>query len=175
MEILPLEIELNFNRKFFEEIYFKNNNGNIFFGPQTKSFSIAFIILSVFLILIRSNFTFYSANWPLFYFLVFIDILVFLNLAARVFNILKWKNSIRKYLDSIENHSTYKLIADENAFAIILDENITKEKWSEIKATKMQADYISLKGNYEYFIPKKSMTDSEYENLKKIIDEKIGK
>lgn len=55
MDIIPLEIDLNFNRKFFEEIYYKNNKGNILFGPQTKSYSISIIILTALIILVRPH------------------------------------------------------------------------------------------------------------------------
>lgn len=173
MKNIPLEINLNFKRKFFEEIYFKNNKGNLFFGPETKTFTIALIILTIILIFTKSNSSFQSTNWALFYFLLLLEIVVIINLIIRIVNILKWKKSVKEYLDFVSNHKSFKLIADENTITIKLDENITKEKWSEIKGCEINEEFISIKSNYDYFLPKKAMSKIEYENLKYIISEKI--
>ena len=174
MKTALLEINLNFNRKFFEEIYYKNDKANLFFGPERKNISISIIILSFLLFVTKSNSSLQSTNWGLFYFLLLIEIALIINLTIRVVSLLKWKKSIKEYLDFVENHKTFKLIADENTITLKLDENITQEKWNEIKSCEINNEYISIKSNYDYFLPKKSMTESEYENLKNIISQKIN-
>lgn len=173
MEKIPLEIDLNFDRRFFEEIYYKNNNGNIFFNPQTKNYTIAVLILTLALVLTRSNYSIQSNNWGMFYFTLLLEIVAVINLIIRIISIIKWKKSIKKYLDFVASHKKFKLIADENTITIMLDENITKEKWTELKSCEINDNYISIASKYDYFLPKKAMSETEYQNLKNIITKKI--
>ncbi|OJV36107.1 MAG: hypothetical protein BGO29_16225 [Bacteroidales bacterium 36-12] len=145
-----------------------------FFGPETKNDSIAIIILAVLLFSTKSNSSFQSTNWALFYFLLLIEIALIIKLTIKIVNLLKWKKSINEYLDFVANHKTFKLIAAENTITIKLDENVTQEKWNEIKGCEINNEFISIKSNYDYFLPKKSMTEIEFESLKNILSEKIN-
>lgn len=174
MENTLIQIDLNFERKFFEEIYFKNNKGNILFGSQTMEYSISIIILSVILFFTKSNSSLESNNWGLFYFILLLNIALIVILLIKVIPIIKWKKSIKEYLDFISNHQQFQLIATEESLIVALDENKTQERWREIKSYEENGDYISVKGNYEYFIPKKSMTNDEFEKLKIIIGKKVN-
>ena len=174
MDNLPLIINLQFNRKNFEELYFKNKEGNFFFGPRTKRYMISTIIIAVCLIFSKSNTTSVIDHSVLFYILIFAEVFFVISWIWEILKILKWKKSIKNYLDNIATHKNFKLIADDNTFTIALDNDITKEQWNQLKACQVKPDYISIKSNYYYLLPKKSMTAEEYEQLKKVLAEKVG-
>lgn len=96
-----IQIPLKFNRADFEEIYYKNNQGNIFLSKQIKTVFLFFLFsiiafLSTLIYDIYAN-TFLSVSIALFIACIFTTYYYVRAAAA----ILKWKNGTRAYLDSI--------------------------------------------------------------------------
>lgn len=168
-------IPLKFNRKDFEEIYFRNNQANLFFSPATKSTTITFIVLSVLLLAFYFGNLFGLDNWGLFYLLSFFLIGCAINLFTSILAILKWKKSIYKYLKSIEKGKEIKFKISSEFINVIINENESFTKWSEFKRIEINEKFIALEGKTNYLFPKKSMDEEDYVFFKVSIKKILAK
>lgn len=167
-----VEIELNFSRQNFEEIYFKDYQGDYFRSKTTKISFRTLVVSTLLLIaiiiysLIKDTYTFLVICCIAFAIVGFNYIKTFLILK-------KWKTQIYEFLDSEERYNHHKLILSDSYFSIIQDDKETIEKWSNFSSVKVLDNYISLEGKENFLIPSKSMTTENYSILKKIVSEKL--
>ena len=93
------EINLNFNKADFEEVYFKNRENNMLFSKLIKKqfmLSLIFGILSL-ASLIYSTMS--NKSWGIFTITTVIFVLVLNQLIKKMAPELKWERSIRDFLD----------------------------------------------------------------------------
>ena len=88
---MDFKVILNFHRKDFEEIYFRENQGNLLFSSQTKTKTITTLILGILILVTYSNSYSTSNNWGFFYFTMLLFIGSLINLLISVNQILIWK------------------------------------------------------------------------------------
>lgn len=165
------EIRLNFNRNDFEEIYFKDNQGNYFKDPTIKPLfrnllMYVFVFLScvVYSKIVDDYGIFLIASIGLLYFAYsYLERLAFIQ---------KKKKEIISYLDKQEVYTLNKLVISENHFSIIQDKEETIEKWENFKSVKILDNYVSLMSKEHFLIPSKSMTTEEYKLFIKLVSEK---
>jgi hypothetical protein len=169
------EIELNFNRKDFEEVYFKGNQGSYLNSETTKK-----------------PFRNMLASGLIFFFFLFklisdggIQIgtivlgIIFLYFLAEYFKkaFVIWKRNkkVEVYLNGVEKIKSHKLILNKNTFEIQQENEIVTELWTNFKKPEINDMFTYLVSKSEnYLIPKKSMTELEYEELKSIIRNRIN-
>ncbi len=169
-----IEIKLNYNRKYFEDFYFKGDNEKIFFSPITKEdtiLSIVFgIICSALLMLAIST----DKYWYAFFFFLLIFVVQCLNLRRKVVPILRWRKKVNLHLDSIAGYKNCRLLLSESTFSFIHDDKETIEHWSNFKKIDISEDGILLYGNDIYLIPQKSVAADDYLVLTKEVRNKIN-
>ncbi len=169
------EITLNFNRKDFEEIYSQNIEYSYFKSSLTKRPFQNLIISTLLLIFfLYHSFTRNSIQ----ILTIFIGILFLYNLInylTKAFTIRKRKKEVKEYLDDVEKVKTHQLILTNETFQMIQEEEKVTEKWTDFKSAELNDLYAFLLSNNEnYLIPKKSMTEFEFDNLKTLLSEKIN-
>lgn len=170
---MRIEIPLQFNRKDFEEIYFRDNNGNYFKSDVTKKSFLVFILSIVFFILISVYIYISEKDMLALIYPLLLPIIAFLVFMEKAYGIRVWKKAVKKYLDSIEPIQLHKIILTEKKFSLIQDEEETIESWSNFTTVEIKVDYIDLNGIENFFFPRKSMSEEDFLKLKEVISEKV--
>lgn len=168
-----MKIDLTLNREDFKDIFFRDNQGNIFFGSKTKSSFTSFLLfLIVFLSVgFASNFWEIHPTVIVMSFVVaFISFVVYLIALS---GLIKRKKNVNLYLKELENFTTNTLEVEEKSLIIKQDTNTTIVKWDSITLSRIMDSYIELIGEEHVLIPKKSMSDSEFESLKIFVERKL--
>ncbi len=167
------EIRLNFKKNHFEEIYFRNGNEKIFFSKTVKEHT--YIVLFFGTLFLSSLIYSISTNtgWGIFILLCIPMILSFLMWLHMVRIVLKWRKSIKRYIEKICAYSNYKVVLSENTFSIIADNDETIEKWSELKQVEIDDLSLILHAVDNYMFPKKSISAEEFDFLKTEIGNKV--
>lgn len=169
-------ITLKPDRKNFEDIYFSNNEGSLLFSPVTKNktiITIASAIILFIVFLLKNNLSKDSVG--ILYFLSFIFLLCTVFLSVSVNKVSRWKKQVNQYLRSLENCKVYEIRFDQNFFTVNIDGEKETSEWKDFEYFDGNNEFISLEGKYSYMFPKKSMSEKEYNLLKRIIKENINK
>jgi hypothetical protein len=166
-------IPLKYSKKDFEEIYFRDNRENLFFSPITKTLTITFITLSIITIIFYFGGFWGIDNWGMLYLLLFFLTINLIRLVIGVLAVLKWRNSIYKYLETMEKYNKIEARVLTDFINVILDDKEDFIHWNEFKRIEMNDNFIALEGKVNYLFPKKSMSEEDYiffkESLKKIL------
>lgn len=167
-------IPLKYNRTDFEEIYFKDNQGSLFFSSTTKNKTIFTIIIGVILAVLHFGNLISSDNMGLYYFLNFIFFVSIIYLLIAFITVLRWKKVIEKYLKSLDNSTFFQLELTDTFLIININHQEDYIQWKEFIKVESKNDYIFLQsGIQNYLFPKKSMSEEDYiffrESLKNIL------
>lgn len=168
------KIELKYQRKDFENIYYKNRQANIFWSTPVKEY---FIIFSVFSILFLLSFTysfFTNLLWGLSIFLMFLLTLSFFSYRTKASPILKWKKQVVKYLDRLDKISHHEITLTKSTLILTQDDEVIITKWIRFTKVIFNDESIQLSGSDEYLFPKNSMTQSQFIYLKDFILDRIN-
>ena len=166
-------IKLIFRSQDFEDIYFKDRQGDIFWStPVKQNFVIALVFISAALIsLAYSLYT--NQFWGIPIFLLFLFAIAFFIYAKQVSVILKWKKQVIKYLSDLAKIKKHEITLTNEALTIIQDNEVIITKWSTFTKVTLNNESISLSGNDNYFFPAISMSVNDYEYLKQFISDKV--
>ncbi|MBQ0152667.1 MAG: hypothetical protein KBS61_07215, partial [Chryseobacterium sp.] len=127
-------ITLNVDRKNFEEIYFSNNQGSLFFSPTTKSKTITtLIVIVVFFAVLAFKNQLSEKNVGILYFISFLFLLCAVYLSLGINKVSRWKKQVNGYLKTLENAERYEIkISDEN-FKVNLNNDEEISEWKDFK------------------------------------------
>ncbi|ASK30187.1 hypothetical protein CEY12_08715 [Chryseobacterium sp. T16E-39] len=167
-------IRLNVDRKDFEEIYFKGNQGSLFFSSTTKSKTIITIVVAV---LLGITFCFKGSlseeSFGVLYFISFVFLLCAVYLSVGINKVSRWKKEVNRYLKSLEKADIYEIRFNNDTFTVNLNEQYELSKWSEFVSSETNDEYVSLEGRYNYMFPQKSMSKTDYNMLKQAVKKNI--
>lgn len=167
------KIELTFRREDFEEIYFKDRQESIYLNETIKPHFISLFILLI--LLISSLYYYYHTNElpvvPIILSCIFLIQLIVYIIRARV--ILKWKNQVTSYINSLAKINKHSIFLSEESLTIIQDNETIISKWIVFTKATINDESILLFGNDNYVFPKKSMGIRDYEYLKNFISSKF--
>ncbi|MEO1031770.1 MAG: hypothetical protein AAFX55_10225 [Bacteroidota bacterium] len=171
-----LEIELIFNRKDFEEIYFNENQGYYFKSKANrKAFLYLALSIIIFSFILYYNFEDSSGTLvPLFFsgIIVLFCLKDFTEVSSKTWEL---RRKVRQYLDSVEKYKSHRIILNDEDFKIIQDDNIHIEKWSDIKSSDITKSFVHMVSTTEtYLVPKNSMSNDEFMKFKKFIETKTN-
>lgn len=111
-------LELHFDRRDFEEIYFKDNRASIFLNPQIRT---RFLITAISILLSASSIT-YSLLTNKGVWLIVPLLILFLIAASYYYSnavvIIKWRKNIKAFLNKTEKIRRRKLILAPNSFSV---------------------------------------------------------
>lgn len=169
-------ITLRTDRKNFEDIYFSGNQGSLLFSPTTKSKTITTIAAAVILVIVFFFKDSLSENSKgILYFLSFIFLLCAVFLSVSINKVSRWKKQVNHYLSVLEKCKIYEIRFDQNFFTVNIDGEKETSEWKDFEYFDSNNEFISLEGKYNYMFPQKSMSEKEYNLLKKILKENINK
>lgn len=167
-------IRLKVNRKDFEEIYFKGNQGSLFFSSTTKSKTIITIVVAViFLITLSLKDNLSKESFGVLYFISFVFLLCAVYLSVAINKVSRWKKEVNRYLKTLEKASIYEIRFDNETFNVNLNEHNELSTWKEFETADINEDYISLEGKYNYMFPEKSMSKQDYNLLIQAVKKNI--
>ncbi|WP_172279636.1 hypothetical protein [Chryseobacterium sp. LAM-KRS1] len=167
-------IKLHVNRKDFEEIYFKGNQGSLFFSSETRSKTIITIVVAlIFLITFSLKENLSKESFGILYFISFVFLLCAVYLSVSINKVSRWKKQVKRYLKSLENAGIYEIRFNNETFNVNLNEQHELSRWSEFVTAETHEDYISMEGKYNYMFPAKSMSEQDYSVLKQVIKKNI--
>jgi hypothetical protein len=169
-------INLIFRKNDFAEIYYSKSNQNIFVYPPTKRIILRTLLIATLSIAIY----FFSINHPILSWLLFFGIIGVVICIYQLFvygsKYLLWKKNVDNYLKKLSGIKNFKIILKLNSFEYIQDDEVVIEKWENIKSSKIQNNYLSIKSNSgeAYLFPAKSMKPEEFEKFIDAIKEKLS-
>lgn len=167
-------IKLTPNRKDFEDIYFSGNQGNLFFSPTTKGKTVTTIFVGlILLILFCFKGDLSKEKFGILYFVSFLFLLCTVYLSLSINKVSRWKKEVHSYLKKLEDSTIYELRLNDEIFNVNLNHQEELSKWQDFKDFEINDAFISLEGKYNYMFPKKSMSEKDYNLLKKVIKEHI--
>ncbi len=166
-------IQLKFCRKDFEEIYFKNQHGNIFWSGQVKQHFVNLIAVAS--ILSASMVYSLSTNnlWPITVFFLFVFIASLVSYLRRALPILKWKRQVIVYLNNLDKIKSHSLTLTGAALTLIQDDTVTIIRWVRFTKVIFNEGSISLSGEDECLFPMNSMEKEEYKYLQDFILDRL--
>lgn len=166
-------IKLKYQRVDFENIYFKNYQGNIFFSSAIKQqFVILLVFVSLFLISLI-YFLYTTLLWGLPIFFLCLLALSFSSYWRNASPIINWKKQVIMFLDGLDKISHNEITLTKSTLMVIQDDEVIITKWIVFTKVIFNEESIRLIGNDEYLFPKKSMAISEYAYLKNFITDRI--
>jgi hypothetical protein len=167
------KIELIFRRQDFEDIYFKNGKGDIFWSKNIKEYFIIFLVFaSVFFVSLAYS-LFMNLLWGLTLFLLLTFLLSLFTYAGHIFPTIKWKKQITKYLNSLTKIKKHEITLSAEAFIMTQDDEVTINRWLTFTKVILNDESIMLFGNDMYLFPKKSMDELSYKYLADFISDKL--
>lgn len=104
--------------------------------------------------------------------IVFLYFLV--DYLTKAYGIWKRNKKVAEYLNDVGTIKNYRLILTDKTFQIQQELKTTTEFWEDFKNPEINEMFAYLVSKTEsYLIPKKSMTELEYQELKSILRERI--
>ena len=166
------EINLNFNRKDFEAVYFADQNRSLIAGPTTKRHFLYFIIaLSLFIV---SGFYYWPDEMGAFFYISAIVLAYTLNKYYVVFkNVSKWTQQVNTYLNNLEKYKSQRLVLTDEALTQIQDDEELVENWSDFITAEIKDTHILLVSEVNFIFPAKSMSAQDYQLFKTVVSAKI--
>ena len=167
------EINLNYQSKELREIYFGEGHHKYFFGPETKRQSWMLVIALV----LYPFFLVYSIqledNWLMILGTIYLGLVMY-DFQRKTRPIIYWKKSVEAFLERVDNNPEHRLVFNEENVTFIQGDTETILQWSIIKRASINVDYIGLTADSNLLFPKNSMTDKEFDELKKIVKRKVA-
>lgn len=170
----PYVINLHFDRKHFEDFYFKDGHEKLFFSPTVKKDSkLALVCFGIFITVGVYHLITQQHIGALIVSAVVL-LISLIQLGRNLYVVLKWKKSVKDYLDEVSTYKSNKIILTEQTFTLVRDEHETIVKWSSFKRLDITPLMVSFIGETSFAIPQRAMSESEYKRFYEIIKEKIG-
>ncbi len=168
-----LEIDLIFRKSDFEELFFRNGNEKLFFSPTAKNQTHVSIIAGIIFFLSVLNFIIFHNSQELVLFFFVLWCVSLIPLGEKIYAILKWRKSIKVFLEKTAKYKVNKIILTENTFSIIQDDEEIIQKWSDFKKVEINLEFVRLYSDIHYLFPSKSMTSEEFNLFKEKVSEEI--
>lgn len=167
------EINIKFDRKAFEAMYFNNYEDSYLLGPKTKSRFIAALVISILMPVITvSVHDVYPSvmllSWALF-------LIIWVDYLMMIYKIGRWKKGVFKKLDEQSQVKSMKIQLTEVSITLLEDGNENSEQWSDFTECQMSAEFILLNGETDYFFPSSSMSPEDYKTVSRILKSKIDR
>lgn len=168
-----LNIRLNYERRFFEEIFFRDNHRNAFVFSNTRDLLAITILLGTAALCSFFYRLLNRSDWGAFVFLFILFCIFLSDLDRRTRPYFSWKKDVQAYLDSLEECSRFRIKLTEECIHVFMDDTEYVERWSGISKIKVAATYIEMWGGEHYLIPLKTMEAQQFEALAAFARRKI--
>ena len=166
-------IDLKFNRYDFEDIYFKDGKGDIFFGQTVKGCFIMLLVFTIALILSTGYSALADQLWGIPIVLFFIFLISLYDYKRKISPTVKWKKQVNEYLSKVSTFKSIKISLGSDAISFVTDNEEIITKWSAFTKATINEEFITLISVDVFLFPKKSMTENEYQYLKDFIRDKF--
>ncbi|MDQ8142605.1 hypothetical protein [Chryseobacterium sp. CFS15] len=169
-------IDLQINKKDFEEIYLHGDQGSLFFSPTVKGKLITTIVVAVILLVLfyfKDDLS--KEKFGILYFVSFLFLLCAVYLSLAINKVSKWKKEVVKYLKTLENTDIYQIQFNAKVFKVNLNDSKETSLWTEFTAAEISDKFIGLEGKFNYMFPKKSMREADFELLKQAVQTNVLK
>ena len=160
------EITLNFNKADFEELYFKNGSDKVLLSKSVKEQFILSMIAATFFITSLIYSIIVNKSWGIFKIITLIFVLIVNQLIRKMAPVIKWKRSIKDFLNEQAKFITSKLTLSENTLTLKQDTTTTFVRWIDFKKVVIDDKSIILYGDQDFMFPKKSMTWQDFDLLR---------
>lgn len=167
-------INLNVNKKDFEEIYLQGNQGSLLLSPTVKGKLITTLVVAIILLILfyfKDDLS--KEKFGILYFVSFLFLLCAVYLSLAINKVSKWKKEVVKYLQTLENSKMYQIQFNSKVFKVDINDNKETSLWTEFTAAEISDHFIGLEGKFNYMFPKKSMTLGDYDALKEAVEKNI--
>ena len=167
-------INLNINRKDFEEVYFTGNQGSLFFSSTTKGKTITTIVVGLILVILfifKDDLS--KEKFGILYFVSFLFLLCAVYLSLAINKVSKWRKEVVVYLKTLENPEIYQIKFNNKVFKVNLNNKKETSLWTEFKSAEITEKFIALEGKFNYMFPKKSMSAEDYKALTEAVEKNI--
>ena len=167
------KIKLIFRRQDFEDIYFKNGQGDIFWGKPVMQYFVIVLVFASIVVISLAYSLFTDLLWGIPIVFLFLLIISLFQYMRQVSPIIKWKKQVVNYLDDLVKIKNQEIILTNEALTTIQDDQVTITKWISFTKATLDNESITLVGNDNYLFPKKSMSINDYKYLEEFISGKV--
>ena len=108
-------------------------------------------------------------NVGILYFLSFIFLLCAVYLSLSINKVSRWKKQVYRYLKTLEDSKKYEIRLNNESLNVAIDHLEEYSLWKDFTNFEINDKFISLEGKFNYMFPKKSMSEKDYNLLKKEI------
>lgn len=166
------EIQLKIDVETLRKLYFKHNYQRYFFGPNTKRQSIYLVIA---LLAYPPFATYCLNNGKDLYFILggLFFALICYDFSRKARPIIAWKKAVLAFLDKTSKLQSLRIRFDEKEFQHFQDDEVLTMTWNSIQSSDIFSDYLWIFGETSILLPKSSMTEEEFEGLKKMIKKTV--
>jgi hypothetical protein len=166
------EIILSKDTAILRAIYYRDRQDKYFFGPATKKQSIYLTIT----LLAFPFFTLKALSLEDSTLLVMGSI--FFSLICYDFwraakPIISWRRSVEAFLKKAETIKDLRFMYNDIFFIHIQDQEELKQHWEVVDKAIINDQFIWLYSDSNVLLPKGSMTDVEYQDLKNMVMDKV--
>lgn len=169
-------INLQIDKKDFEEIYLNGNQGSLFWSPTVKGKLITTVVVAaILLVLLCFKDDLSKEKFGIIYFVSFLFLLCAVYLSLAINKVSKWRKEVVQYLKTLENTEVYQIQFNAKVFKVNLNDKKETSLWTEFTAAEISDKFIGLEGKFNYMFPKKSMQDTDFELLKQAVEKNIQK
>jgi len=167
-------INLNINRKDFEEVYFMGSQGSLFFSSTTKGKTVTTFVVGIILIILfifKDDLS--KEKFGILYFVSFLFLLCAVYLSLAINKVSKWRKEVVAYLKTLENPEIYQIKFNNKVFKVNLNNKKETSLWTEFTSAEIAEKFIALEGKFNYMFPKKSMSTEDYKSLTEAVEKNI--
>jgi hypothetical protein len=169
---MKTEINLSFNRKEIEQIFFENGDQKLLFGGTSKRQSVYLLIGLIAFPFFMQQASVYKSNVIMGIGIVLFGLVCY-NYMRVAKRIIDWRRSVRLFLDENEKIQQHTLRYDGEGFELIQDDETFAYKWPEVKNAVITDRYIRLHAPTDALIPRSAMGNEQFEAFKAVVSEKV--
>ena len=165
------EIILKLDIDVLREVYFKGKEPNVFFGPQTKKQAL-YLLVSL---LTYPFFAFYAIgkDQSLFVLGSIAFTLPVFGYYQAVKPMWTWKKSVDNFILESGKIKDLKFTYDDKILIHTSDNQIIKKTWDTIEKAVINTDCIWLFSDSDILLPKKAMTENEFNALTLVVLDQV--
>lgn len=166
------EIKLNTDIKIIKELFYSKGYHRLFYGLYNKKQSIV-LLISIILLPFYLYFSIKYDNRTLLLTGLMVYVIIISQFWKATESVYLWRKKVKAFIKNVEHVKEITIKYDDNQFIHIQDGDEIKLGWSEIEKGIINDMCLWLIFKDRITLPRKSMSENEYQLLIEKVKEKV--